>query len=271
MNYQTFVPHPDLAAFVKFYWTLDVPYDPANHKQKIIPDGCIEMSFNLADSIKRYTSETDYILNPSATVMGQRTYSYFIEPTGNVDAFSICFYPYGFANFINTPLSELVDREVPLKDLFGEVAAQTLEQSIIGAKDTQHRIDIIESFLLGRLKENSVIESIVNSTINTLLATKGSRSIKSIAADNLSQRRMLERKFTKQVGISPKQLSKVIRMQAALNLMLIDEKNLTAIAYESDYFDQAHFTKDFKELTGITPKEFLKDKTMELASLFYRS
>ena len=28
MNYQTFQPHPDLSALVKFYWTLEVPFDP---------------------------------------------------------------------------------------------------------------------------------------------------------------------------------------------------------------------------------------------------
>ena len=91
MNYQTFQPHPDLAALVKFYWTLEVPFDPNNQKQKIIPDGCIEMTFNLGDNIKRYVSESEYILHPCAMVMGQRTKSYYVEPLGDVDSFAICF------------------------------------------------------------------------------------------------------------------------------------------------------------------------------------
>ena len=54
--------------------------------------------------------------------------------------------------------------------------------------------------------------------------------------------------------------------------MLLNKKseNLTGIAYESEYFDQAHFTKDFKEFTGINPKEFLGNKNMALSSLFYK-
>jgi hypothetical protein len=60
VNYQTYSPHPDLSSFVKFYWTLEVPFDPNNKKQKIIPDGCIEMTFNLGDGIKRFTNEVDY-------------------------------------------------------------------------------------------------------------------------------------------------------------------------------------------------------------------
>jgi AraC-like DNA-binding protein len=35
--------------------------------------------------------------------------------------------------------------------------------------------------------------------------------------------------------------------------------SLTDLAYENEYFDQAHFIKDFKEFTGLTPKEFFGD------------
>jgi len=78
MNYQTYRPHYDLESIVKFYWTLEVPFDSKNQKQKIVPDGCIEMTFNFGDKIKRYTSENDFILHPNAMVMGQRTKSYYI-------------------------------------------------------------------------------------------------------------------------------------------------------------------------------------------------
>ncbi len=272
MNYQTFQPHPDLAALVKFYWTLEVPYDPANQKQKIIPDGCIEMTFNFADGIKRYVSDTEYIVHPCAMVMGQRTKSYYIEPLGNVDSFAICFYPYGFANFVNTPLKELTDLETPVSTLFGEEPAKKLEQEIIEATSTQQRIEIIENFLLKKLSDQSTVDSIVQSTIDALTATKGNSSIGSILKNDSSKRRQLERKFVKQIGISPKQLGKVIRLHSALHMMLNeDAETLTNIAYENDYFDQAHFIKDFKEFTGVSPKEFLGNEHMALSSLFYKN
>ena len=87
----------------------------------------------------------------------------------------------------------------------------------------------------------------------------------------MSKRRQLERNFKKQIGVSPKQLGKVIRLQTALK-MLLDPKTerLTEIAYESEYFDQAHFIKDFKEFTGINPKDFLIHENMALSALFYK-
>ncbi|MEM6805969.1 MAG: helix-turn-helix transcriptional regulator [Bacteroidota bacterium] len=270
MNYQTFQPQPDLSAFVKFYWTLEVPYDPNNQKQKIIPDGYIEMTFNFKDKIKRYTSEHEFVVHPNAMVMGQRTKSYFIEPLGDVDSFAVCFYPYGFANFARTPLKDLVDIETPIGDLFGEIPAKKLEQDISQAASTQKRIEIIESFLLDRLHENSTIENLVKTTVDSLLASKGSSPINQLLKDNLSKRRKLERDFRKQIGISPKQLGKVLRLQTALNMILNEKESLTRIAYENEYFDQAHFIKDFKEFVGTTPKEFIGNEHMALASLFYK-
>ena len=75
----------------------------------------------------------------------------------------------------------------------------------------------------------------------------------------------------KENSISPKQLGKVIRLQSALKIMLNEKKEgLTDIAYNSKYYDQSHFIKDFKEFTGISPKEFLGSKNMALSSLFYK-
>jgi Helix-turn-helix domain len=271
MNYQTYKPHKDLESIVKFYWTLEVPFDPKNQKQKIVPDGCIEMTFNFGDKIKRYTSEHDFILHPDAMVMGQRTKSFDILPVGNVDTFAICFYPIGFVNFVTTPLENLVDRETPIAELFGQAEASELAQQMIQAIDTQKRINIIETFLLKTLKEKNTISNIVKSTVDALLKTNGTTPINVILKDDVSKRRQLERHFRKQIGISPKQLSKAIRLQATLNLLLNKKsETLTDIAYESDYFDQNHFTKDFKDLVGVTPKEYLNNEHMALSALFYR-
>lgn len=136
---------------------------------------------------------------------------------------------------------------------------------------TQQRIKIIETFLLNKINEKATIDNIVKSTIDALFLTNGNSSINTILKENLSKRRQLERNFMKQIGISPKQLGKVIRLQAALKMLLNHKtETLTQIAYENDYYDQAHFIKDFKEFTGINPKEFLEDRQNVLSSLFYQ-
>ncbi len=270
MNYETFAPHPDLDAIVKCHWILEVPADPETPKQRVIPDGCVEMCFILGDDVKRFTSERDFIIQPRAMVLGQITKPYFVQPTGYVNSFAVRFYPYGFANFISQPIHELADKETPLVNLFQPALVQVLEQKIIEATSTETRIAAIESFLLDRLSEPSVIDDIVKSTFEALERTRGNASINAILKDELHKRRSLERKFSKQVGVSPKQLGKIIRLQAALKMMLNPQgDNLTQIAYKNEYYDQAHFIKDFKEFTGANPREYLTDDQMMLSSLIY--
>ena len=271
MIYQTYEPHPDLSSLVKFYWTLEVPFDPQNEKQKIIPDGCIEMTFNFKDSIKKYTSEAEYVVQSKCMVMGQRTKSFYIQPEGNVESFAICFYPFGFSSFVQEPLEDMVDKELSLASLFGETTSTELENRIVEAQTTEERIQIIEAFLFAQLDKNGVLDSLITRTVDTLMETNGSSTIASILREDSSQRRQLERKFKKYVGISPKRLGRIIRLQTALKLILSEDQHLTEIAYESDYFDQSHFIKDFKEFIGSTPKQMLKEeKNMKLSTLFYK-
>ncbi len=271
MNYQTFQPNSNLESLISCYWTLEVPVESDTKKQRIIPDGTIEMAFILGDDIKRYTSDNEFIIQPRAMVLGHTIDPFYIEPTGFVNTFAIRFYPYGFANFVNTPIKNLANKETPIKLLFGEKTANQLEKKIIEANNTDKRIEIIENFLSDKLNEKTTIDNIVKITVDSLLATNGSASISAILKEDLSKRRQLERNFKKQIGVSPKQLGKVIRLQAALKLLLNkNTENLTDIAYQSKYFDQAHFTKDFKEFTGINPKEFLGNENMKLSALFYK-
>jgi len=272
MDYQTFQPHSDLESLVKCFWTLEVLSEKNPQKQRIIPDGCIEMIFILGEDVKRYTSRDEFIIQPRAMVLGQITEPFFVEPTGHVNSFATRFYPYGFANVISTPIKKLANKETTIDLLFGQKDSQELTQKIILAKDTKERIEIIEGFLLGRLNDKATIDSIVKRTVDIMVLTKGGKPINTILKDDLSKRRQLERKFIKQIGISPKQLGKVIRLQSALKMLLNQQESesFTKIAYESEYYDQAHFIKDFKEFTGTTPKEFLADGQMALSSLLYK-
>jgi AraC-like DNA-binding protein len=107
------------------------------------------------------------------------------------------------------------------------------------------------------LVERKTIDKVVKSTVETILNANGQFSVNEFSQNNNINRRHLTRKFSTAIGLSPKQLAKTIRIQTALKAMLNNEHtSLTDLAYENEYFDQAHFIKEFKEFTGLTPKEF---------------
>ncbi len=271
MTYRTFEPHPDLTALVNCYWTLEVPAQQDVERQLIVPDGYIEMAFILGDDIMRYTSEDDFILQPREMILGQITRQFYIKPTGAVDSFAVRFYPYGFANITRVGIHTLSNTETPLAVVFGEEASRSLAQRVIEAENTRARITIVEGFLMDRLCEKETIDTVVDGAIQAMLETKGSGAIKDIVKNDGSRRRQLERHFRNKIGLSPKQLCKVIRLQAALKMILNRQsETLTEVAYGNEYYDQAHFIRDFKEFTGTTPRGFLGAESMSLSSMIYK-
>lgn len=268
MNYQTFEPGKDLNTLVKCYWTLDNPKEVNPLRQTIVPDGCIEMIFHYGDLYKQYIENGNNILQPKCFVIGQLTEPLQIEPTGETGIFSVRFYPEGFLPFATIPIKKMENKAVSLEDLFGRDGIE-IEQQILNTNSTSDRIDHIEAFLLSRLATVESIDNIIKSTIETILTAHGQLSVDELSKQSNINRRQLERKFSSAIGLSPKQLSKTIRLQTTLK-MLINKKftSLTALAYEGEYYDQAHFIKDFREFTGLTPKEFYGNN-LKMSSLFY--
>ena len=270
MHYQEFRPRPELSAFVKLYWTLEVPHNDDHEKQLILPDGCLDTAFLLGDDIRRFTSDDEFEIGPRQCIIGQITQQYYIQPVGYVNSFSVRFYPYGFAAFSKVPLNELSNKDTELELVFGDEAAPLIK-NINEAKDTKERIEIVEEFLIAKVTDKSFINALVKTTVDSIMDAKGNTPIKEVLKEIGSSRRQIERHFKQKIGISPKQLDKVMRLQSALKMMLNkDPKSLTDIAYDNDYYDQNHFIRDFKAFTGVTPKKFLGDRHMALSSVLYK-
>lgn len=270
MDYRTYEPCEDLASLIKCYWTLESPKEDTPMRQTIVPDGCMEMIFHYGDLYKQYTQRDNCIIQPKCFVIGQLTRPLEIESMGETGIFSVRFQPGGFFPFATMHVKKMENTAIPFGQLFGN-AGKEIEQNILNAHTALERIKLIEIFLLSRLTEVATIDYVVKSTLDTILSASGQLTINEVSKQTNINRRQLERKFSLAIGLSPKQLSKMIRLQSTLKMLLNKQcKNLTSLAYENDYYDQSHFTKDFKELTGFTPKEFYGDN-LKMSSLFYGS
>lgn len=267
MNYQTFEPDVNLNLLVKCYWTLEAPKEERVQRQTIVPDGCMEMIFHYGDLYKQYLDSDNSIVQPKCFVIGQLTQPLEIEPTGETGIFSVRFHPDGFLPFATIPIKDLENKAISLEFLFGE-EGRDIEQKVLAANSTLERINHIETFLLNRLTGAEAIDRVIKSTIETILTANGQLSIDELSQQININRRQLERKFSSGIGLSPKQLSKIIRFQAALKMLFHKQyTSLTALAYDGDYYDQAHFTKDFREFTGLSPKEFYS-ANLKMSSFF---
>jgi AraC-like DNA-binding protein len=269
MHPQIFPPSNDLSAFVQCYWNLEGDLDSTPVKNTIVPDGTMKLIFHYADTYKHHPKNGASVVLPKCFLIGQLTQPYVVEPLGNTGSFVVRFHPNGFLPFTTIPIKDMENTAVPLELLFGEEGA-AIGEKILQAKDTAARITLIENFLLKRLSDKKTIDFVVKSTIDTILAAKGQFMVNEFSQKMNINRRQLTRKFAASIGLSPKQLSKTIRIQAALKTLLLEKvSSLTDLAYENEYFDQAHFIKEFKEFTGLTPKEFYGDD-LKMSLIFDR-
>lgn len=259
MKGKIFEPGKDLEEFVMCYWTLDFPRADTPQMNTIIPDGTMKLIFHYGDLYWHHPDNGNSFLQPRCFLIGQLTKPYVVEPAGDTGTFVVRFHPNGFLPFATIPIKEMENTPVPLHQLYGK-EGEELEQKILHAPDTSERISIAEIFLLKRLTDSKTVDKIVQSTVDTILTARGQVSVTELSQQNHIHRRQLVRKFSTIIGLSPKQLSKTIRIQAALKTLLTQKRSkLTDLAYENEYYDQSHFIKDFKEFTGLSPKEFYGD------------
>ncbi|MCX6317602.1 MAG: helix-turn-helix domain-containing protein [Bacteroidetes bacterium] len=267
MNYAQYEVFEDLQPFVKCYWSLDAPPAPGPERQRIVPDGCMEMIFHYGDLYQQYALEGIAHLQPRSFVFGQITVPLEIAPTGITGIIAARFQPDGFCPFSAIPLTSMNDRAVALTELFAEEGSQ-LEEKVMQAQDNEERIQHIESFLCKKLQTEDSMNRVARSAVQALLESGGQHPIQELATQLQINRRQLERKFSKATGMSPKQYSKVLRLQTACKLIGKGTfQHLTALALEAGYYDQAHFIKDFREFTGVTPRQFYAH-SLQMSALF---
>jgi len=264
MKYLQYKPIKELSKFVKLIWILesDSP-DDSFGREKILPDGAVEMVFHYADPFYTYFSSGEKMKQPKNFTIAQINNFIEIESDGNIGFISVRFYPWGAYPFMpkNSP-KKLVDKVVMLEDVWNE----SLEMLIRKLKSASHleKATIIQNYLLKHLVHTNRRKlDEITCLIQLILKTKGLLSVAKICdSANLSYKQ-LERRFTSTVGVSPKVFSKNTRfLHLCHNLKEYENKPLTGLAYELGYYDQAHFIKEFKAFSGLTPKEYFAEKNI---------
>jgi AraC-like DNA-binding protein len=266
MDYQLYLPDERLAPYVKCYWSLTNEAQNAS-RERVFPDGCIELIFNTADLMRKYDSATSFHIQPRSFIHGQLTKYIEIEPTGETKIFSARFQPGGLQRFIDFEAGELTGITKSIAEIWGD-AGKALEKEIIASASDTDKIKIIERFLTARLDLSKKHDTDAEYCVNQIVETNGSASIAEIAARLHIGKRQLERKFVTAVGLPPKMLARILRFQHTLQLIENHEFiSFTQVAYDGGFYDQAHFIKDFRQFTGLNPKKYFSEN-LEMAKFF---
>ena len=196
---------------------------------------------------------------PETVVVGpqgsRRTHLYV---SGEVHIFNILLQPAGLNRLVGIDMTALVDEGVPARDVIGKDALM-LSDAVRLAADFDSRVAAAERWF-GMMLDGSARQDGIDYTSRLMLTMRGRVRIDSLAERSGLSARQFQRRFTSQVGLSPKLYARTIRFDTALTAHRNEPmKPWTGIIHEAGYFDQAHFIRECHALVGVGPSQFIGD------------
>lgn len=260
MNYKIIQPPPLLADYIRMFWYLE--FDATGSKpfvHRAFAHHCCEVVFCYKGQLGFQTG-SDNERRLSSGIYGQTNTTSNVTANTNFGVFGFYLYPYALAQLFSVPASELTNQVVDMKTLCG-TEGEGLEEKLMLASDNNQRIKIVTSFLEARLKNNKPEFETLCTSIKNISNGYAAVSVNALASKNFLSVRQFERRLKEFSGFSPKQFLRLARFNSLLNKPFHD-KSIADIAFAFGYYDDAHFSHDFKQFSGINPREYFKPDTL---------
>ncbi len=265
MIYRECFPSPSLQFFIDRYWSVEYDGSADAPVEPVLPDGCPEIVFNLADRFQRIPTFGNVETQASAIVSGQIRSRLLIRPTGCVKLFGVRFRPHSAEGFLGVAMSSLTDHIVPLESVVGGFSGE-LESRIATAQTFEARVAVVETALESRSSNGDA--SIAARLTETIADSGGRMSVKELVDRTGIGERRMERMFDKYVGVSPKVFSRIVRFRGVVrSIETADSFGLLDTALRFGYFDQSHMIHEFNEFAGTSPLVYF-EQTHRLSELF---
>jgi AraC-like DNA-binding protein len=248
-------------------WTLAIT------RRRQVPDSFVPLIIDFLPSYKVAPAHAPdaWMLRRYGFAAGVHDQFALTEQQGLASGMQIDFTPIGGRLIFGRPMSDLMNLVVGLDDLLGADGVRLVER-LEEACDWETRFDILEEFLLRRLQGGQQGPSSgVNWAWGQLRRTNGQVEIGRLAEELGCSRKHLVAQFHEQIGAAPKTIARILRFQHAVRLFhgatVTKPVSGADVAMACGYFDQAHFIKDFRQLSGITPTEYLRHRIPEFTGI----
>lgn len=240
-----FPPSAVLKPYIASYWFLHNSTGSTIYLP-VVPDGCCDIIFPLDSDDPPF-------------IVGLMTCTRIIPTPPDLNLFGIRFQPAVLSFLLGKEMRQLTDTTELLSRVNGEVALklkvsgnvkEEIIESINGICEKMVRRTSFHPLLL------QVVQELIDAPDGSIsdLAKKSGLNIKS-----------LERLFYRHVGVAPKKFAGIARFfKAHKNMLHGGLQDLVNTSLVSGYFDQAHFNREFKKLTGTHP-------TSETMSILYKN
>lgn len=189
-------------------------------------------------------------------VWGVQTGKWVYRLSGRGALFGTKFRPGAFSAIFEQPVSELTDRHVAIASVFGTTDA-ALEDRLEKLSDESRFGATIDALVEKAARPLSSGAILARQIVEMIDADPELKGVAGVARRTGLGVRTLQRLFKTHVGVGPKWVIDRYRLIEAVEALNRGEAtSLTALAHDLGYFDQAHFSRRFQTLTGMTPSQY---------------
>ena len=272
MRLQHIEPDPQLRGYINKMWIFESSGRVSAEDMKlIVPNGMVKLAIPFRNGISgKYDDWFHLSKESSITLIGIADTPAIVDVEydaahGNI---GIEFSAAGAYRIFQLRQSELKNRIFPLEEIFGR-SARDMQEIISNTESIGEKIQIIQAYLI-KLLSKSDPDPILDYCLREIENSKGLATVMELEKKTGYSSRWLYEKFMEKVGLSPKNLSSVVRFMQFYEQWA---KNPGADFFKKDiydyFYDQAHFIKEFKRFTGHSPLKFAKSEN-EFGRIFYK-
>lgn len=256
-------PPPHLQPFIKLLWASTPDSAPAKRpgaREHVLPTGGMHLVFRLSGPPLRLFGDPDDVRGQTcgyAIVGGARAAFYMRDVSVATRSVGAQLQPGAARALFGVPEDALAGRHTPLDALWGTRQADEALERVHAAGSLERQLAVFEA-LLGRRVIDSLCAGL-HGLHPAIAATLGplARENPSIAGlvtrSGYSHRRFIAL-FRGAIGLSPKEYARVMRFDRALALAADPAQNWADIALTAGYSDQAHLSREFSALAGLSPQ-----------------
>lgn len=261
-RFEKYHPENSLQDHIHSYFLIDLKKSEQSNQTHAMtnhPQGTVDLMFCLEGGVKLANFKGDSVDLDRIFLMAQQEGFFSIDFNPDSYIVGVVFYAESFKKLFNIPMEEVKNTGIGLEhnlnteylELFDQLASLNKEEFIP---------QLFDQFWKKQLNNVDYSFTDLDKIIQHIRKTKGTTKMDQLAIDANLSNRSLQRKIKEITGVTPKTYSTVMRFKEVMNLIgSHQEIDWQDILYETGYFDQAHFIKDFKRYTGKTPSEFLKE------------
>ena len=140
----------------------------------------------------------------------------------------------------------------------GKAILNSFAEMLCEQPDDSVRIRIIEGYLIRLLTQSIQVDRQIIYATSFIKQSYGQLPVQNLIDKICICQRHFQRKFKDATGYTPKEFSRIIKFQYAIEVLRnAPHTDLSSIALDCGYYDHSHFIKEFKRLAGDVPSYFL--------------